>query len=76
MGLGRFCWVLNSPQYHRLHHSPSPEHFNCNFAAQLPIFADGRLAPLACFASVVIAQVINITISVVLPGAPPATLAL
>jgi len=38
MGLGRFAWALNTPQYHRLHHSALPEHFDCNYAALLPIF--------------------------------------
>jgi sterol desaturase/sphingolipid hydroxylase (fatty acid hydroxylase superfamily) len=35
---GRLSWVLNSPAYHRLHHSSEPEHFNRNFAALLPIW--------------------------------------
>jgi sterol desaturase/sphingolipid hydroxylase (fatty acid hydroxylase superfamily) len=36
--LGR-CWMLlNGPQYHRIHHSTRPEHFNRNFAAFFPIF--------------------------------------
>jgi sterol desaturase/sphingolipid hydroxylase (fatty acid hydroxylase superfamily) len=30
--------VLNGPQYHRIHHSASPEHFDRNFAAFFPIF--------------------------------------
>jgi sterol desaturase/sphingolipid hydroxylase (fatty acid hydroxylase superfamily) len=38
VGYGAAGWLLNSPQYHRLHHSASPEHFNCNYAALLPIF--------------------------------------
>ena len=38
VGYGRWAWLLNSPQYHRLHHSAAPEHFNANFAAILPIF--------------------------------------
>jgi sterol desaturase/sphingolipid hydroxylase (fatty acid hydroxylase superfamily) len=38
VGYGRASWLLNSPQYHRLHHSASPEHFDCNYAALLPIF--------------------------------------
>ena len=38
LGLGRWSWVLNSPQYHRLHHSSLPEHFDCNFAALFPVF--------------------------------------
>jgi sterol desaturase/sphingolipid hydroxylase (fatty acid hydroxylase superfamily) len=36
--LGRFSWLLNTPAYHRLHHSASPEHWDCNFAALLPIY--------------------------------------
>ena len=38
LGFGRFSWVLNSPQYHRLHHGENPAHHNANFAALLPIF--------------------------------------
>ncbi len=38
VGFGRFSWLINSPAYHRLHHSRRPEHYNTNFAAQLPIF--------------------------------------
>jgi sterol desaturase/sphingolipid hydroxylase (fatty acid hydroxylase superfamily) len=38
VGYGRFSWTLNSPQYHRMHHSALPEHFDCNYAALLPIF--------------------------------------
>jgi sterol desaturase/sphingolipid hydroxylase (fatty acid hydroxylase superfamily) len=38
VGYGRFAWLLNSPQYHRMHHSAAPEHFNSNYAALLPIF--------------------------------------
>ncbi len=37
-GLGRFSWLLNSPQYHRLHHSLDPTHHNANFASLFPIF--------------------------------------
>jgi sterol desaturase/sphingolipid hydroxylase (fatty acid hydroxylase superfamily) len=36
--LGRFSWLINTPAYHRLHHSAAPEHWNCNFAALLPIW--------------------------------------
>jgi len=36
--LGRFWMVLNSPQYHRIHHSREPAHYNRNFAALLPLF--------------------------------------
>jgi len=35
---GRFWVVLNGPQYHRIHHSVLPEHFNRNFAAFFPVF--------------------------------------
>ncbi len=38
LDLGRWSWLLNAPGYHRLHHSASPEHFDVNFAALLPIF--------------------------------------
>lgn len=31
-------WLLNSPAYHRRHHSREPEHFNSNYSALLPIF--------------------------------------
>lgn len=35
---GRFSWLLNSPAYHRRHHSSEPQHFNSNFAALFPVF--------------------------------------
>lgn len=35
---GRLSWVLNSPAYHRQHHSRLPEHYDTNFAGMLPIF--------------------------------------
>lgn len=38
LDFGRWSWALNGPAYHRLHHSASPEHFEVNFAALLPIF--------------------------------------
>jgi sterol desaturase/sphingolipid hydroxylase (fatty acid hydroxylase superfamily) len=38
INFGRWSWVLNSPAYHRRHHSCLPEHFNSNFAALFPIF--------------------------------------
>jgi sterol desaturase/sphingolipid hydroxylase (fatty acid hydroxylase superfamily) len=38
VGFGRLAWVLNSPQYHRRHHSSRPEDRDCNFAALLPVF--------------------------------------
>lgn len=34
----RWSWLLNSPAYHRRHHSILPEHYDQNFAAMLPIF--------------------------------------
>jgi sterol desaturase/sphingolipid hydroxylase (fatty acid hydroxylase superfamily) len=38
LGFGRWSWLLNSPHYHRLHHSALPEHYDCNFAALFPAF--------------------------------------
>lgn len=38
VSFGRFSWVLNSPAYHRLHHSQEPAHFDRNFAALFPIW--------------------------------------
>ena len=35
---GRWSWVINSPAYHRRHHSSLPEHYDSNFAALFPIF--------------------------------------
>lgn len=35
---GKLSWLLNSPAYHRRHHSSEPEHFNSNYSALLPIF--------------------------------------
>ena len=35
---GRLSWLINSPDYHRRHHSSMPEHFDSNFAALFPIF--------------------------------------
>jgi sterol desaturase/sphingolipid hydroxylase (fatty acid hydroxylase superfamily) len=35
---GRWSWLLNSPAYHRRHHSRLPEHYDTNFAALFPIF--------------------------------------
>ena len=36
--LGRWSWLINSPAYHRRHHSSQPAHFNSNFAALFPIW--------------------------------------
>jgi sterol desaturase/sphingolipid hydroxylase (fatty acid hydroxylase superfamily) len=38
LGFGRFSWLVNSPQYHRIHHSREPRHFGGNYAALLTIF--------------------------------------
>jgi sterol desaturase/sphingolipid hydroxylase (fatty acid hydroxylase superfamily) len=38
VGFGRWQPLLNSPQFHRLHHSALPEHHNCNFNQFFPIF--------------------------------------
>ncbi len=35
---GRGSWLLNSPAYHRRHHSALPEHYDSNFAALFPLF--------------------------------------
>ena len=35
---GRWSWLLNSPAYHRRHHSRLVEHYDTNFAALFPIF--------------------------------------
>ena len=48
LDFGRWSWALNSPGYHRLHHSQAEEHFDVNFAAFLPIFdvLSGTYRPL------------------------------
>jgi sterol desaturase/sphingolipid hydroxylase (fatty acid hydroxylase superfamily) len=38
MSLGRFGLVINNPQYHRIHHSLEPQHFDKNFCRLLPLF--------------------------------------
>jgi sterol desaturase/sphingolipid hydroxylase (fatty acid hydroxylase superfamily) len=38
VGFGRWSAWLNSPQFHRLHHSALPEHHDCNFNQFFPIF--------------------------------------
>jgi sterol desaturase/sphingolipid hydroxylase (fatty acid hydroxylase superfamily) len=35
---GRAWALVNNPDFHRLHHSAQPEHFNRNFADILPVF--------------------------------------
>lgn len=34
---GRWSWLLNSPAYHRRHHSADPAHYDQNFANLFPI---------------------------------------
>ena len=38
LNFGKWSWVLNSPAYHRRHHSQNPDHYDSNFAALFPIF--------------------------------------
>jgi len=38
LDFGRWSWLINSPAYHRRHHSMLPEHYDSNFAALFPIF--------------------------------------
>jgi sterol desaturase/sphingolipid hydroxylase (fatty acid hydroxylase superfamily) len=38
LGFGPLSWLINAPQYHRLHHSREARHYNANFAALFPIF--------------------------------------
>ena len=38
LSLGRFALVVNNPQYHRIHHSVEPQHWNKNFCQMLPLF--------------------------------------
>lgn len=38
LDFGRWTWAINGPAYHRIYHSRSPEHYNCNFASLFPIF--------------------------------------
>lgn len=38
ISLGRFTGVVAGPQYHRIHHSIEPKHFDKNFAAFFPIW--------------------------------------
>ncbi len=38
ISFGPLSWLLNSPAYHRRHHSRLPEHYNSNFAALFPVF--------------------------------------
>ena len=38
LNLGRWSWLINTPAYHRRHHSSDPAHYDSNFAALFPIF--------------------------------------
>jgi sterol desaturase/sphingolipid hydroxylase (fatty acid hydroxylase superfamily) len=38
LNFGRWSWLINSPAYHRRHHSSLPEHYDSNFAGLFPIF--------------------------------------
>jgi sterol desaturase/sphingolipid hydroxylase (fatty acid hydroxylase superfamily) len=38
LGFGRYSFLLNSPRFHRLHHSRLAQHFDKNFAALFPIY--------------------------------------
>ncbi|WP_293366215.1 sterol desaturase family protein [Phenylobacterium sp.] len=51
VSFGRLSWLLNSPSYHRTHHSSDPAHHGANFAALFPIFDVilGSYRPAAVF---------------------------
>jgi sterol desaturase/sphingolipid hydroxylase (fatty acid hydroxylase superfamily) len=38
LSLGPFAMFVNNPQYHRIHHSVEPQHWNKNFCKMLPLF--------------------------------------
>lgn len=38
VGFGPFWWLVTSPQYHRIHHSLEPRHFDKNFALWFPLW--------------------------------------
>jgi len=38
ISLGRFAVIVNSPQYHRIHHAANPAYQNRNFAALFPVW--------------------------------------
>jgi len=38
ISFGRFGLVINNPQFHRIHHSVEPQHWNKNFCKMLPLF--------------------------------------
>ena len=47
--LGPLKYILVSPQYHRLHHSIMPEHFDVNYGERLAIwvFLFGTMARIS-----------------------------
>lgn len=51
VSFGRLSWLLNSPSYHRTHHSSDPAHHGANFAALFPVFDVilGSYRPAAVF---------------------------
>lgn len=38
VGFGRASFLMNAPQFHRIHHSSLPQHYNCNYAGLFPVF--------------------------------------
>jgi sterol desaturase/sphingolipid hydroxylase (fatty acid hydroxylase superfamily) len=38
VSFGRFGLLMQNPQYHRIHHSLEPQHWNKNFCKLLPVF--------------------------------------
>lgn len=38
LDLGRWSWLINTPAYHRRHHSSDPAHYDSNFAALFPVW--------------------------------------
>ena len=38
LNLGRWSWLINTPAYHRRHHSSDPAHYDSNFASLFPLW--------------------------------------
>jgi sterol desaturase/sphingolipid hydroxylase (fatty acid hydroxylase superfamily) len=38
VSFGPFTMIVNNPQYHRIHHSVEPQHWNKNFCKGFPVF--------------------------------------
>lgn len=38
LDLGPWSWLINTPAYHRRHHSSDPAHYDSNFAALFPVW--------------------------------------